>query len=194
MVRIHEVIVVEGVYDKNALLQVVDASVIDIGGFGLFNDKALQALLRRLADTRGVIVMTDSDGAGFLLRSRLRGMLPPDRVRHAYVPDIRGKERRKSRAGKEGKLGVEGMPPEILLDALRKAGATTSEATRGGELPGPADFYIWGLSGAAGSAERREKLKQRLGLPERLSAKALFQVLSALYSREELESMLSGEL
>ena len=122
--KIQEVIAVEGRYDKNTLLQVVDASVLELGGFGIFNDRERTALLRRLAETRGIILFTDPDGAGFVIRNRLKGAIPTGRVLHAYVPDVYGKERRKRRAGKEGKLGVEGMPPEVLLSALRAAGAT----------------------------------------------------------------------
>ena len=122
--KIQEVIVVEGRYDKNTLLQVVDASVLELGGFGIFNDREKTALLRRLAETRGIILFTDPDGAGFVIRNRLKGAIQTGRVLHAYVPDVYGKEKRKRRAGKEGKLGVEGMPPEVLLSALRAAGAT----------------------------------------------------------------------
>lgn len=122
--KIQEVIAVEGRYDKNTLLQVVDASVLELGGFGIFNDREKTALLRRLAETRGIILFTDPDGAGFVIRNRLKGAIPTGRVLHAYVPDVYGKEKRKRKAGKEGKLGVEGMPPEVLLSALRAAGAT----------------------------------------------------------------------
>ena len=116
--KIQEVIAVEGRYDKNTLLQVVDASVLELGGFGIFNDREKTALLRRLAETRGIILFTDPDGAGFVIRNRLKGAIPTGRVLHAYVPDVYGKEKRKRKAGKEGKLGVEGMPPEVLLSAL----------------------------------------------------------------------------
>ena len=123
--KIREVIVVEGRYDKNALSQVVDASIVDVGGFGLFHDEKLLALLRRLAETRGVVVFTDPDGAGFVIRNRIKGILPREQVRHAYAPDVYGKEKRKKRGGREGKLGVEGMPPAVLLDALRRAQVET---------------------------------------------------------------------
>ncbi len=122
--RIREVIVVEGRYDRNTLLQAVDAAVVETGGFAVFNDREKTAYLRRLAEKRGLILLTDPDGAGFVIRNRLKGVIPPDRLKQAYIPDIYGKERRKKKGGKEGKLGVEGMPPQVLLEALRRAGAT----------------------------------------------------------------------
>ena len=124
MYRIREAIVVEGRYDKNALSQVVDTVILETSGFGNFKNDELMALLRRLAETRGIVVLTDSDGAGFLIRSRIRSCLPKAGVKHAYIPDIQGKERRKRAPGKEGLLGVEGMSPQVLLEALRRAGAT----------------------------------------------------------------------
>ena len=124
MLRIREAIVVEGRYDKNTLSQMVDTVIVETSGFGIFKDKERLALLRRLAEKRGLIVLTDPDGAGFVIRSHLRGSIPPEQVKHAYVPDVYGKERRKRRGGKEGKLGVEGMRPEVLEAALRRAGAT----------------------------------------------------------------------
>ena len=187
--KIQEVIAVEGRYDKNTLLQVVDASVLELGGFGIFNDRERTALLRRLAETRGIILFTDPDGAGFVIRNRLKGAIPTGRVLHAYVPDVYGKERRKRRAGKEGKLGVEGMKPEILLDALRRAGATIDEkSTVKGKSITKADLYDLGLIGPD-SVEKRKALCKRLELPEHLSANALVDVLNLLMSREELEKL-----
>lgn len=185
--KIQEVIVVEGRYDKNALLQVVDASVLELGGFGIFNDREKTALLRRLAETRGIILFTDPDGAGFVIRNRLKGAIPTGRVLHAYVPDVYGKERRKRRAGKEGKLGVEGMPPEVLLSALRAAGATfEGEGTSVKENPVThADLLDLGLIGA-GSKAKRAALLRALALPEHLSTAALLDVLDTLTTREEL--------
>ena len=124
MIRIREAIIVEGRYDKNTLAQIVDAPILETSGFGIFHDRQRLALLRRLAETRGIIVLTDSDGAGFVIRNYLRGAIDPSQVKHAYIPDIAGKERRKRAASKEGKLGVEGMRPDVLLEALRRAGAT----------------------------------------------------------------------
>lgn len=196
MKRIREVIVVEGRYDKNTLSQAVDATVVTLGGFAVFNDKEKLAFLRRLAEKRGLIVLTDSDGAGFVLRNYLKGALPKDRVKQAYIPDVKGKERRKRRGGKEGKLGVEGMRPEVLLEALRRAGATfedESPAEREAPPITKADLFALGLSGGEGSAERRRRLLKRLDLPEHLTANGLLEALNLLFSREELEVLLKEE-
>ncbi len=186
--KIREVIVVEGRYDKNTLAQVVDASILELGGFGIFNDREKTALLRRLATARGIIVFTDPDGAGFVIRNRIKGSIPDGRVLHAYVPDVYGKEKRKRRAGKEGKLGVEGMPPDVLLAALRTAGATfedTKEAVKENTIT-YADLLDLGLIGA-GSRETRAALLHALALPERLSTGAVLDVLRTLTTREKLE-------
>ena len=173
MLRIREAIVVEGRYDKNTLSQMVDTVIVETSGFGIFKDKERLALLRRLAEKRGLIVLTDPDGAGFVIRSHLKGSIPPEQVKHAYVPDVYGKERRKRRGGKEGKLGVEGMRPEVLEAALRRAGATfldeTGEAAPKRQAITKADLMALGLSGGPGAAERRKELLHRLELPERLS-------------------------
>jgi len=195
--RIREVIVVEGRYDKNTISQVVDAAVVTLGGFSVFNDREKLAFLRRLAEKQGLIVLTDSDGAGFVLRNYLKGALPKDRVKHAYIPDVKGKERRKRRGGKEGKLGVEGMSPAVLLEALRRAGATFEDAPPPAgekrEALTKADLFALGLTGGEGSAERRRRLLRRLDLPERLTANGLLEALNLLFSREELESLLTDE-
>ena len=188
MKKIKEVIVVEGRYDKNTLSQVVDATVVTLGGFAVFNDREKLAFLRRLALERGLIVLTDSDGAGFVIRNYLKGALPRDRVKQAYIPDIHGKERRKRAPGKEGKLGVEGMRPEVLKEALLRAGATVvGEASNAQPRRAitRSDLFTAQLTGCAGSQERRKKLLQRLDLPEHLSTKALLQVLNQLMSYEE---------
>ena len=191
MRAIKEVIVVEGRYDKNALSQVVDATIITLGGFSVFNDKEKLAFLRRLAEKQGgMIVLTDSDGAGFVIRNYLQGALPRELVKQAYIPDIAGKERRKRKAGKEGKLGVEGMKPEVLLEALRRAGATfLDEADTPKQKGDPitkADLFAMGLSGGAGSAAKRQALLQKLELPEHLTANGLLEALNVLFTREEL--------
>ncbi len=194
MERIKEVIVVEGRYDKNTVSQVVDATVVTLGGFAVFNDKEKLAFLRRLAEKQGLILLTDSDGAGFLLRNYLKGALPKERVKQAYIPDVKGKERRKRRGGKEGKLGVEGMPPAVLLEALRRAGATFEE-----EVPAEknaltkADLFELGLSGGEGSAERRRRLLKRLNMPEHLTANGMLEALNLLFNREELAVLLREE-
>lgn len=190
---IKEAIVVEGRYDKNTLSQVVDAVIVETSGFGVFKDGERLAFLRQLAEKRGLIIFTDPDGAGFVIRNFLKGAIPPHQVKHAYIPDIYGKERRKRAPGKEGKLGVEGMRPELLLDALRRAGATfldeTSPALLRGELT-PADLFALGLTGQADSAARRKALLQKLALPEHMNTKALLSALNALYTKEELAALL----
>ena len=193
MFRIREAIVVEGRYDKNALSQVVDATIITLGGFSVFNDKEKLAFLRRLAEKQGgLIVLTDSDGAGFVIRNYLKGALPKELVKQAYIPDIAGKERRKRKAGKEGKLGVEGMTPEIILQALRNAGATIegeSEKRTAGAIT-KADLMELGLAGIPGSDEKRKKLMKKLDLPEHMSPNALLQALNLLYDLDGLEQIL----
>ena len=195
MRRVAEVIVVEGKYDKNTLSQVVDASIVTLEGFAAFHNREKLSFLRRLAEKRGLIVLTDSDGAGFVLRNFLKGALPPGQVKHAYIPDISGKERRKHAPGKEHKLGVEGMRPEILLDALRRAGATflddSPESVPDGEPITMADFVECGLSGAPDSAERRRALLKRLALPEKLGTHALLEALNLLYGRERFYEMVT---
>ena len=188
--RIREVIVVEGRYDGNTLLQAVDAAVVETGGFAVFNDREKTAYLRRLAEKRGLILLTDPDGAGFVIRNRLKGVIPPDRLKQAYVPDVYGKERRKRRGGKEGKLGVEGMPPQMLLEALRRAGATFEDGPAAPERAGltKADLLEKGLIGP-GSAEKRADLQRRLGLPERLTANGLLEALDLLLTREEFDAL-----
>ena len=186
MYKISEVIVVEGRYDKNTLSQVVDATIIETSGFGIFNDKQKQALLRKLAERRGLIVMTDSDGAGFVIRNFIKGAVDPEKVKHAYIPELEGKEKRKTKASKEGLLGVEGMRPEIILEALRRAGATIDgEAGVNKAEITKTDLYRMGLTGKDNSAMLRRELLKKLELPEKLSTDAMLQVLNALFSREE---------
>lgn len=195
MERISEVIIVEGRYDKNTLSQIVDATIIETNGFSVFSDSERLELIRRLGEKRGLIIFTDSDGAGFVIRGRLKGMLPGIDIKEAYTPDIFGKERRKRAPSKEGKLGVEGMERDVILDCLRRAGATFEggeQARTGGNIT-KRDLYELGLSGAEDSAERRCELQKRFGLPEHLSANALTQVLNTLYTREELFSLLARD-
>jgi len=194
MRRIKEVIVVEGRYDKNTLAQTVDATVITLGGFSVFNDKEKLAFLRRLAEKQGLILLTDSDGAGFVIRNYLKGALPKELIKQAYIPDVYGKERRKRKGGKEGKLGVEGMKPEVILEALRRAGATFLDGegeTAAARTPiTKADLFELGLSGGTGSAERRQALLKALELPSHLTANGLLEALNLLFDRETLEEKL----
>ena len=190
MIRIREAIIVEGRYDKNTLAQIVDAPILETSGFGIFHDRQRLALLRRLAETRGIIVLTDSDGAGFVIRNYLRGAIDPSQVKHAYIPDVAGKERRKRTASKEGKLGVEGMRPDVLL-ALRRAGATIEgeETVAAGARITKADLYAAGLTGGADSKAARQRLLAQLDLPEHLSTNALLEVLNAFMTREEFQKL-----
>ncbi len=191
MVKIREAILVEGRYDKNTLSQIVDAPILETSGFGIFKDRQQLSLLRRVARDRGLIVFTDSDGAGFVIRNHIKSAIPGKHLKHAYIPDIPGKERRKSAPGREGKLGVEGMSPEIILEALRRAGATIE-----GEQEIPAsqitkqDLMALGLSGGPNSSEKRLYLLKKLDLPERMSPNAMLQALNLLCTREELERIM----
>lgn len=185
--RIRQAIVVEGKYDQNALRQLVDTAIFTTNGFTGMKDPALLRLLRQAAETTGLIILTDSDGAGFLIRNTLKSALPTDGVLHAYIPDIPGKERRKTAPGKEGLLGVEGMRPEILLQALRNAGADfeDAQAAPAREPVTKQDFFALGLSGRPDSAAKRAALLQALSLPAHMSANALLQAVNVLFSREE---------
>ncbi len=190
MISVKEVIVVEGRYDKDTLSQVFDAVIVETSGFGVFKDREKLALLRRLAEARGLVILTDSDGAGLVIRNFLKGSIDPALVKMAYVPEIAGRERRKPRPSKEGVLGVEGMSPETLIEALRRAGATLggqAPTHRSGDIT-KATLYELGLSGGPGSAKKRRELLRRLGLPEKLGANALLDVLNALYDAEELRA------
>lgn len=193
MVKIREAIVVEGRYDKNTLSQIVDAPIFETRGFGIFKDKEQMALLRRVAQRRGLIVFTDSDGAGFVIRNHLKSAIPGQYLKHAYIPDVLGKEKRKAAPGKEGKLGVEGMTKEVLLAALKASGATfqeEAEMTVGGITK--QNFCELGLSGSPDSSAKRLALQKRLNLPEHMSANALLQALNLLYTLDELSNLVKA--
>ena len=185
MIKLRQAIVVEGRYDKNTLAQIVDAPIIETGGFGVMHDRELLAFMRQVAEKRGLIILTDSDGAGFVIRNYLKGALPKEHVLHAYIPDIRGKERRKAQPGKEGKLGVEGMRPEVLLTSLKNAGAETEETSQPTPKITKTDLFLAGLSGGRQSADRRRQLQKLLHLPEHLGSNAFLDALNLLMTREE---------
>ena len=192
MVRIREAIVVEGRYDKNTLSQIVDAPILETSGFGLFKDKKQMALLRQVACRRGLIVFTDSDGAGFVIRNHIKSAIEPRYLKHAYIPDIQGKERRKAAPGKEGKLGVEGMSAEIILEALRRAGATFEDGSNHARgTVSKQDLMELGLSGGKDSSAKRLALLKKLNMPEHMSANAMLQALNLLYSLEELTQLVN---
>ena len=193
MLKLREAIVVEGRYDKNTLSQVVDTLILETSGFGIFKNADQMALLKKAAEKRGLIVLTDSDGAGFVIRNRIKGSIPKEYLKHAYIPDVYGKEKRKRKGGKEGKLGVEGMSPDVLEQILRRAGATflDGESPREKEAEWTkADLFAAGLTGGPDSAARRQALLKALDLPEHMTANALLAVLNTCYSREEAEQYL----
>lgn len=194
MIKIQQAIVVEGRYDKNTLSQVVDAPILETSGFGIMKDEKLLKLLRQVAQTRGLIVFTDSDGAGFVIRNFLKSAIPPQYLKHAYIPDIAGKEKRKAAPGKEGKLGVEGMTPQVIESCLRRAGATVlgeSQTHQPGSIT-KQDLMDLGLSGGKDSSQRRKMILNKLDLPEHMSANAMLQALNLLYTREQLEELVSS--
>ena len=192
MVKIRQAIVVEGRYDKNTLSQVVDAPILETSGFGIMHNKEKLELLRRVAKSRGLIVFTDSDGAGFVIRNYLKSAIDPTCLRHAYIPDVYGKEKRKDAPGKEGKLGVEGMPPDVILECLRRAGAEFEDGTDAlpcGEIT-KQDLMELGLSGGKNSSFLRKKLLNKLNFPEHMSSNAMLQALNLLYTLPQLQEII----
>ena len=188
--QVNEIIIVEGRYDKNAVLNAVKATVFETSGFNIFSNKEKLALFRKLAEKRGLIILTDSDRAGFFIRGRLSGMMDENlNIKHAYIPDIKGREKRKSTFSKEGKLGVEGMSSEIILNTLRQSGATFSDSlvseNNNNDIT-MSDLFEIGLTGSKDSSEKRRELLRRLELPMGLSSKKLLLVLSILFNRDEL--------
>ncbi len=196
MIKVSEVIVVEGRYDKNTLSQIIDGTIIETEGFGIFSDKQKLALFRRLAETRGLVVLTDSDGAGFVIRNYLKGAIDQKYVKHAYIPDVLGKEKRKSSPSKEGKLGVEGMSREVIVSALTRAGVSFDEASNADKTEPitKADLFELGLSGCKGSNEKRLALLKELLLPSKLSPNAMLDVLNALVTRDEFIKLIKNEV
>jgi ribonuclease M5 len=187
LIHVKEAVIVEGKYDKIKLSSIIDGLILETDGFRIFKDREKMALLRKLAAARGLLVLTDSDSAGFLIRHYLSGSIPPAQIKHAYIPDIFGKEKRKSKPSREGKLGVEGVPDAAIVEALQRAGVAAGEGPQADGCPKitKTDLYLSGLSGKPGSAQKRRKFLHRLNLPEHLSANALPEVLSALMSKEE---------
>lgn len=190
MVKIREAIVVEGRYDKNTLSQIVDAPILETSGFGIFKNKEQMSLLRKVAEIRGLIVFTDADGAGFVIRNHIKSAIPGKFLKHAYTPDVMGKERRKAKSGKEGKLGVEGMTRDVILESLRRAGATIEgeETTEKIQQITKADLLELGLYGP-GSNEKRAALIKMLGFPEKMSTNAFLQAVNLLYGINQLKEI-----
>lgn len=191
MIQIREAIIVEGRYDVNKLKQLVDTIVIETGGFSIFNNQEKLQLIRRIAAQRGILILTDSDGAGFVIRNYLKGAIPRDQVHHAYIPQIEGKERRKSKASKEGILGVEGVPDQVILDSLYRAGVTViGDSASARPKITKADFYEWGLSGGPGSAARRQALLKALRLPTHMTANALLEFINAVADYDQIRELI----
>ena len=184
MLHIREAVIVEGKYDKIRLSNFLDATIIETNGFSIFRDREQMSLIRRIAAQRGIVILTDSDSAGFKIRSYLEGCLPKNQVKHVYIPDVYGKERRKSQPSKEGKLGVEGLSDELLRQAFARSGIGTTVCQSASPMLSTADLFDRGLTGRTDSSERRKRLLSELQLPERLSTSKLLQVLNLLLTRE----------
>ena len=191
MLKIKEAIIVEGRYDKIKLKNLVDTAIIETNGFRVFSDKEKQSLIRRIADTRGILVFTDSDSAGFVIRNFLRGTVDKSKIKHCYIPQINGKEKRKAHTSKEGFLGVEGVSDKVIIEAIRKSGATIigEEQENAGEEVTKADLYRLGLTGRENSEKLRKALLKHLGMPSYLTANAMLSAINCLYSLEELRKI-----
>ncbi len=190
MLKTDKIIVVEGKYDKIKLSSLIDAVIIETDGFRIFKDKEKQRFLRKLSEKKDIVILTDGDSAGFVIRNFLSGILPKSRIINAYIPDISGKEKRKVSASKEGKLGVEGIPAEILKSSLEKAGILVSESPESKRPVTKQDFYSDGLTGGAGSKEKRLKLLKALDLPEKMTANAMIEIINAFMSYDDYKNAL----
>ena len=191
MLRLKEAVIVEGRYDKIKLSQLIDAPIIETGGFRVFNDKQKQSLIRQIAEARGILVLTDSDGAGFVIRNFLKGTVAPDKIKHCYIPQIQGKEKRKPQKSREGLLGVEGVTDEVIIEAIRKCGAQIIGENKPKENQiTKADLCLLGLTGGKNAAQNRQKLLKHLDMPTYLSTNAMLTALNCLYSLKELKELL----
>lgn len=188
MIKIKQAVIVEGKYDKIRLESLIDATIIQTDGFAIFKDKEKQQLIRRLADKNGILILTDSDSAGFRIRSFLGGSIPKENVIHAYIPDVLGKERRKDAPSKEGKIGVEGMRTQALVQALGKAGVLYEESEEPKKKVEMIDLYEDGLSGGENSQAKKAALLKSLDLPERLSTSSFLQLINTFMTYEEYKS------
>ena len=192
MIKLKEAVIVEGRYDKIKLKNLIDAPIIETNGFRIFNDKERRDMIRQIADRRGILIMTDSDGAGLVIRNFLNGAVDKSKIKHCYIPQLEGKEKRKEQRSKEGFLGVEGVPDDVIIEAIRKSGATVigEEAAQTNEIT-KADLFKLGLTGSSNSAQKRIKLLKTLNMPDYLSTNAMLTALNCLYSLEELKSVLN---
>ena len=194
MLKIKEAIIVEGRYDKIKLKNLVDTTIIETNGFRVFSDKEKQTLIRKIAQTRGILVFTDSDSAGFVIRNFLRGAVDKSKIKHCYIPQITGKEKRKAHGSKEGFLGVEGVSDEVIIDAIRKSGATIigeESQAQSGEIT-KSDLYRLGLTGRENSEKLRKALLKNLGMPSYLTTNAMLSAINCLYSLEELKNIVEN--
>ena len=194
MIKVKQAIIVEGKYDKAKLSSLIDATILTTGGFDIFRDKQKLALIRTLAEKNGVIILTDSDAAGFRIRNYIAGAVDADKITHVYIPDLFGKERRKVHPSAEGKLGVEGVPADILIKAFRRAGVAVEQdqpVQTGGEPVTKADLVEWGLSGGDNSFAMRQRLLKQLHLPARMNTNALLKVVNSLYTRSQFKQIVS---
>ncbi|MEE1144403.1 MAG: DUF4093 domain-containing protein [Acutalibacteraceae bacterium] len=188
MIKLKQAVIVEGKYDKIKLKSIIDAPIITTDGFGIFKNREKMALIKSLAQKRGIIIMTDSDSAGFMIRKKICGSVKSGRILNVYIPDIFGKERRKAHSSKEGKLGVEGVPKDVILTALKRAGVTSTESVKSGGEITKADLFELGLSGRPNSAQKRLALLKSLNLPENMTANSLLEVLNIFFTKEEFLS------
>ena len=193
MIKLKQAVIVEGRYDKIKLKNIIDAPIIETNGFRIFNDKQRQSLIRQIADKRGILIMTDSDGAGFVIRNFLKGTVDKSKIKNCYIPQLSGKEKRKVRGSAEGFLGVEGVPDEVIIEAVRKSGAEIigEETVKRNEIT-KADLYSLGLTGTENSAQKRKQLLDKLNLPGYLSTNAMLTALNCLYSLEELKKIIGN--
>ena len=189
MIKLKEAVIVEGKYDKIKLSSLVDGLIITTDGFGIFKDREKRELIKTLAKKRGIIILTDSDSAGFTIRNYIVNLVGAKNVVNAYVPDIKGKEKRKAHASAEGTLGVEGVDESVILSALEKAGVTASRTERKKYLT-KTDFYLLGLSGGENCSARRDLIKKELGLPKKMSSNALIEILNIMLCEDEFHALL----
>lgn len=193
MIKVDQIVIVEGKYDKIKLSSIIDGIIIETEGFGIFKDKEKQKLIRKLAEKKGVVIMTDSDSAGFVIRNFITSIVPNEFITNVYIPDIFGKEKRKESYSKEGKLGVEGVPAEIISEAFAKAGIGVAASEANNKEITLNDFYDDKLTGAPDSKERRKKLLRKLDLPERMSTKAMLEIFNLFLTYDEYKKLVTAE-
>ncbi|NMA79392.1 MAG: DUF4093 domain-containing protein [Clostridiales bacterium] len=192
MIHLEQAIIVEGKYDKIKLSSIIDAVIIPTNGYGIFKDKKKIELIRMFARTKGIIILTDSDSAGFLIRSHIKSIIPEGEVMNVYIPDIFGKERRKAHPSAEGKLGVEGIPTQKLLDAFKKAGVLPNEKKEKGKKITKVDLYNDGLTGRENSAKMRELLLKELSLPSLMTTNSMLEIMNSMMSYDEYRDLIQG--